>query len=104
MALVIPPKTPLNGDSRWNDDACCQSTCPVSTGTITERKASAAEQPAMTTATRVTTFIPARFSAVNVATIRTASSFTGTHGRYHWCNAEAERIAVRPQVGTQPHQ
>ena len=29
---------------------------------------------------------------------------TGTIGRYHWCKAEAERIAVKPHVGTQPHQ
>ena len=69
-----------------------------------DRKASAADPQAMTTATRVTTFIPARFSAVNVATMMTASSFTGIHGRYHWCRAEADRMAVSPQVGTQPHQ
>jgi hypothetical protein len=58
----------------------------------------------MATATRVTRLIPARLSAVKVATMMTASSFTGIHGRYHWCSAEAERMAVRPQVGTQPHQ
>ena len=42
--------------------------------------------------------------AVNASTTAIASGVTGTHGRYHWCSADAERIAVRPQVGTQPHQ
>ncbi len=31
-------------------------------------------------------------------------SFTGTSGRYHWWMASAEKMAVRPHVGTQPHQ
>jgi hypothetical protein len=42
--------------------------------------------------------------AVNETTINVASNVTGIHGRYHACNADAERIAVSPQVGTQPHQ
>src|SRR5437762_5825825 len=100
MALVMLPNTPLNGVSRWKDEACTQLTCPVSTGTSAERKASAADPQAITTATRVTTFMPARFKAVNVATMMTASSFTGIHGRYHWWSASADRMAVSPQVGT----
>src|SRR4051812_12248909 len=104
MALVSPPNSPVNGELRWNDDAWCQPTCPVTTGTTPDRKASAADPPAMTTATRVTRFIPARFRAVKVATMMTASSFTGIHGTYHWCSADAERMAVSPQVGTHPHQ
>ena len=34
----------------------------------------------------------------------TARGGTGTPGRYHCVMAEAERMAVRPHVGTQPHQ
>ena len=33
-----------------------------------------------------------------------ASADTGTPGRYHCLIADAERSAVRPHVGTQPHQ
>src|SRR5438309_491350 len=44
MAPVMPPKTPWNGDSSLNDEACCQSTCPVSTGTSAERKARPADE------------------------------------------------------------
>ena len=40
----------------------------------------------------------------NVTTIPTASGVTGMKGRYQSCSAVAERIAVKPQVGTQPHQ
>ena len=40
----------------------------------------------------------------NASTTAIASGVTGIHGRYHSCSAVAERIAVNPQVGTQPHQ
>src|SRR5262249_21773248 len=37
-------------------------------------------------------------------TMAMASADTGTPGRYHCLIADAERSAVRPHVGTQPHQ
>ena len=69
MALVRPPNTPPKGDFSRNDAAWCQSTWPVTTGMIPDRKASAAEQPAMTTATRVTTFIPASRVSVSISPV-----------------------------------
>ena len=45
-----------------------------------------------------------RFTTQKASTMATASVGTGAQGRYHSCRAEADRMAVRPQVGTQPHQ
>jgi len=56
------------------------------------------------TASRVTHWIPIRLSAVKASTSPTASAVTGTPGKYHSWMAEADKMAVRPQVGTQPHQ
>ena len=43
--------------------------------------------------------MPAKASTTPIA-----SGVTGIQGRYHSCSAVADRIAVNPQVGTQPHQ
>src|SRR5437899_2541808 len=104
MALVTAPNAPWNGTFRWNELACCQLTCPVMTGISPDANASTAEPVAMTIANRVTHRTPTRFNAVKASTIRLASSLIGTPGRYHWWIADADRIAVSPQVGTQPHQ
>ena len=41
---------------------------------------------------------------MKASTTPIASGVTGIQGTYHSCSAVAERIAVKPQVGTQPHQ
>jgi hypothetical protein len=73
-------------------------------GTIAERRASAAATLAIGMATRVTARTPSRLIAVKASTTPIASGVIGMKGRYHSCNAVAERMAVKPQVGTQPHQ
>ena len=104
ITLVIAPKVPWNGVVRWNEVALCQSTSPAKTGTMPERNASTAEMHATGSATRVTHLMPARLIATKPSRMPIASGFTGMPGRYQSCRADAERIAVRPQVGTQPHQ
>ena len=69
-----------------------------------ERKASAAATQATGMATRVTSRTPSRLIAVKASTTAMASGVIGMNGRYHSCSAVAERMAVKPQVGTQPHQ
>ena len=69
-----------------------------------ERKASAAAAQATGMAKRVTARTPSRLIAVKASTTAMASGVIGMKGRYHSCSAVAERIAVKPQVGTQPHQ
>jgi hypothetical protein len=81
-----------------------QSTWPAAIGASPETKASNAEALATGTATRVTHRMPIRFKAMNDRTSPIARAVTGTPGRYHSWMAEADRIAVIPQVGTQPHQ
>src|SRR5690348_10413222 len=104
MALVRPPKGPPIGLSRWNVVACCQFTWPVMTGISPESKARMADVVAMGIARRVTQRTPHRLTAVNSSTNAVARICTGTAGRYQAWIAVAERIAVRPHVGTQPHQ
>ena len=71
---------------------------------MAERNANDAEPAAMIIAKVVTRRRPARFTRVKATTKPDARALTGIPGRYHWCNAEAESSAVRPHVGTQPHQ
>ena len=77
---------------------------PGDTGTIAESRASAAARLAIGIATRVTVRTPSRLIPAKHSTTPIASGVTGIQGRYHSCSAVAERIAVKPQVGTQPHQ
>ena len=77
---------------------------PLITGTTAESSASNAAAQAIGMATRDTARTPSRLMTRKVRMIPTASGVTGMNGRYHWCSAVAERIAVKPQVGTQPHQ
>src|ERR1700681_3286412 len=104
MALVTSPKSPENGETRWKLEANCQSTVPANTGASPDTSASPAETTAIGMANRVTHRTPARLTRVKSSTRPIASGGTGTSGRYHCVMAEAERIAVKPQVGTQPHQ
>ena len=55
-------------------------------------------------AKRVTVRTPRRLIPTNVTMIPIASGVTGMNGTYHWCSAVADRMAVKPHVGTQPHQ
>ena len=55
-------------------------------------------------AKRASARTPRRLMAVKTRTMPTASGVTGTNGTHHSWSALAERIAVNPQVGTQPHQ
>jgi hypothetical protein len=77
---------------------------PERIGMTAESRASRAATQATGIATRVAMRTPSRLIAVNASTTPTASGVTGIQGRYHSCSAVAERIAVNPQVGTQPHQ
>jgi hypothetical protein len=56
------------------------------------------------TAKRVTVRTPMRLSPTNVTMMPIASGVIGMNGTYHSCRAVADRIAVKPQVGIQPHQ
>ena len=100
----MPPKTPLKGTVRSYDVACCQSTVPNTTGTAAERKASVAEPIAISFTTLAVRATPDRFRAVKASTITIARPVTGSWGRYQWCSADALSRAVRPHVGTHPHQ
>src|SRR4051795_5905714 len=104
MALVRPPNHPAKGVCSRKSVACCQSTLPVRMGMRPERKASTAESVAIGTAKRTTQRMPHRLIARKKSTIALAISFAGTMGRNQALIAFAERYAVRPQVGTQPHQ
>ncbi len=77
---------------------------PAKTGMTTEPKARAAAAKAIGTAKRLTTRTPTRLMATKTQMISVARSLTSIHGRYQAWSAEAERIAVSPQVGIQPHQ
>src|SRR3954454_21562081 len=104
MALVRPPNHPEKGVCSRKSVACCQSTLPFRSGMSPERKANVADRAAIGTARRTTQRIPHRLIARKKSTIALASSFAGTIGRNQALIAFAERYAVRPQVGTQPHQ
>ena len=69
-----------------------------------ESSASSAAALATGIAKRVTVRTPSRLIPAKASTTPIASGVTGIQGRYHSCSAVAERIAVKPQVGTQPHQ
>ena len=81
-----------------------QSTSPAAIGASPDTNASNADALATGTASRVTHLMPARLRSMNATTIPMARAVIGTAGRYHSWMADADRIAVRPQVGTQPHQ
>src|SRR4051794_26170154 len=104
MSAVKRPNQPSNGVVRGKSIAWRQSTVPARTGARVETKANTAEALATGTATRVTQAIPQKFRAANGRTSPHARAGTGTPGRHHWLIAVAERIAVTPQVGIQPHQ
>ena len=55
-------------------------------------------------ARRATHWTPQRLTPAKTTMIPIASGATGMPGRYHCWIAEADRSAVSPQVGTQPHQ
>ena len=101
---MTTPKKPSNGVSRLKEVAWAKSTVPAKIGMTAERRASAAATLATGIATRETVRTPSRLIPANVSTTPIASGVTGIHGRYHSCSAVAERMAVKPQVGTQPHQ
>ena len=102
--LVTRPNNPGNGVSRRKLNAWRQSTCPPTIGPSNERNASSADALAMGIASRPAQFTPSRFTQVNSRMIAMAMAGTGTDGSAHWWIAEPESRAVRPHVGTQPHQ
>src|SRR5258708_6766519 len=104
MTEVRPPNHPSNGVVSVKSVACRQSTAPATIGMSVDRKASVAETVAIGIARRATHLMPQRLTTVKAMTIAEATASTGRLGRYHCWIAEAERSAVRPQVGTQPHQ
>lgn len=104
IALVNLPNAPPNGVARWNDIAWCQSTLPANTGATAETKARKADPVAMRIARLVTLRNPARLASVKPTTIAIAMGVIGTPGRYQSWIADADSNAVRPQVGTHPHQ
>src|SRR5689334_15372915 len=104
MIAVSSPNQPGKGTVRCSVAACFQSTVPAMTGANADTNASAAEAVAIGIASRPAHFTPHRLTSVKAATIAQASAETGTFGRYHSWIAAAEKIAVSPQVGTQPHQ
>ena len=104
IKLVNSPNQPGNGVVSAKVVARRQSTWPAKIGARPETKASSADALATGTASRVTQRMPTRLSAVNASTMATASAVTGTLGKYHCWMADADKIAVSPQVGTQPHQ
>ena len=105
MALVRSPNSPANGETRWKLDATCQSTRARQHGGQSGEQGQQAEATAIGTASRVTQRTPPRLTSVNMHHQPDRQRRRpGTSGRYHCVIAEAERIAVRPQVGTQPHQ
>src|SRR5438552_2287252 len=104
MTEVSPPNQPVKGRLRDKLVACRQSTVPLSTGINPERKASAADAVAIGIARRVTHLIPQRLTMVKSATSAVATTSTDSSGRNHCWMAAAESSAVKPQVGTQPHQ
>lgn len=55
-------------------------------------------------AKRDTARTPMRLMPTNVRMMPIASGVIGMNGRYHSCSAVADKIAVKPHVGTQPHQ
>jgi hypothetical protein len=73
-------------------------------GISAERKASVADAVAMGMARRATHLIPERLTKVKKHTMAMGKASTGKSGKYQCWRADAERRAVRPQVGIQPHQ
>ena len=69
-----------------------------------EHKASTKAIRAMGLATRTAQRRPHRLTAVKASTMAVAMSLTDAWGRYHCWIASADKMAVSPQVGTQPHQ
>src|SRR5215468_5925504 len=104
MTEVRSPNHPGKGDVRVKVVACLQSTSPLRIGIRDDKNAREAEATAIGIASRVTHFIPHRFTNVKNKTIVVATAATGRLGKYHCWMAAEDRSAVNPQVGTQPHQ
>ena len=73
-------------------------------GASAEINASSPDAVAIGIASLPAHFTPHRLTAANNRTNPHEIAVTGTSGRYHSWIAAPEKIAVRPQVGTQPHQ
>src|SRR3954467_12533798 len=104
MKPVTSPNHPSKGTVRWNDDACSQFTSPAAIGANAEIKARSPDAVAIGIASLPAHFTPHRFTAAKNRTSVHDMMVTGTAGRYHSWMAAPEKIAVSPQVGTQPHQ
>ena len=77
---------------------------PATIGMTADSSASSAAASATGIAKRVTARTPSMLMPTNVTMIPIASGVIGMNGTYHVCSAVADRIAVKPHVGTQPHQ
>jgi hypothetical protein len=104
MIEVRPPNQPAKGVTREKSVACRQSTCPENTGMSAPRNARTADTAPIEIARPLTAFRPHRLITVKNATSPQAITAMGMPGKIHWWIADAERIAVSPQAGTQPHQ
>src|SRR5262245_57941192 len=104
MIEVRSPNQPSNGDVRLYVNAWRQSTSPEIMGTNADKNASVAEPAAIGIASRAIHLTPQRLTKVKKHTIEMATASTGKLGKYQCWSAAAERRAVRPQVGIQPHQ
>ncbi len=63
--------------------AWCQSTVPLRTGMIADRKANDADVVAIGIANLATHFIPHKLTAVNATTIVQATTWIGIQGKNH---------------------
>src|SRR5262245_41072152 len=104
MKPVTSPNQPANGVVRWKVVACFQSTSPATTGASPEMKARTADAVAIGIASRPAHFTPHRLTAAKASTSVQEITGTDTLGRNHSWMAAAEKIAVKTQVGTHPHQ
>ena len=77
---------------------------PAEIGNRPDRNASTAEPNAIGVISRATQRTPQRLMPAKNNTRPQAMSVMGTPGRYQAWMADADRMAVRPQVGIQPHQ
>ena len=73
-------------------------------GASAEMSASSPDAVAIGIASLPAHLTPHRLTAAKKTTRAQEMAVTGTSGKYHSWIAAPEKIAVRPQVGTQPHQ
>ena len=104
ITLVTLPNQPSKGVVNVKLKACSQAILPVNNGIKADKNASEAASVAIGIAKRITHFTPQRLTTVKIKTIHEAKSGTDNPGRYHCTMADAANKAVKPQVGTQPHQ